>query len=596
MSRLRPRAARWLAVGTAAILVAASCGDAAVSPRDSAARPSGASQPTTSPLTAPPSTGPFTPIAYPPEGPAPCEQPAPPSADHGPYEGTIRRISANDGLTVTFELCDSDAAFLTKIASPSLAINDTAWLQTRIDPTGEVQRILTEVNGTGPFRLDPWDGASDIALTRFDGYWGEPAKTGAVVFVAEAEASRRLEKLGEGSVDGIDLVAPAGIAAVEQNPELTLTPRAGLNVVYIGFNNRFAPFDKEVVRQAIALGLDRNAIVSAAFPPRTDIASHFVPCAIVFGCDGQAWPEPDPAAGRDLMAGVGFPEGFPTTLSYSDEVRAYLPDPGATAAALQTQLRDNLGIETTLRVMPFDELTVAADAGKLDGIYLLGARSRYPDATVLLERHFWRSSSIQFGKRFDDLVRALTLGRSSADPAVRGKAYGEANDLIARHVPMVPLAHVGSIGAYRTDVDRAHMTATATERFATVTPGDRSQFVFMQQERPAGLYCADETADAALRVCAQTSESLYRHDTPEPALTPALATGCVPDADLLVWTCTLRADVAYHDGTTLDANDVVLSFAVQWDAEHPLHHGREAAFQAFRDRFGGFLNPPPTSP
>ena len=52
----------------------------------------------------------------------------------------------------------------------------------------------------------------------------------------------------------------------------------------------------------------------------------------------------------------------------------------------------------------------------------------------------------------------------------------------------------------------------------------------------------------------------------------------------------------FHDGAALDANDVVLSYAIRWDAAHPLHHGREGTFQAFADRFGGFLHPPARRP
>jgi peptide/nickel transport system substrate-binding protein len=60
----------------------------------------------------------------------------------------------------------------------------------------------------------------------------------------------------------------------------------------------------------------------------------------------------------------------------------------------------------------------------------------------------------------------------------------------------------------------------------------------------------------------------------------------------MTWTCALRKGVTFHDGASLDANDVVLSFAVQWDADHPLHHGREGRFQPFIETFGGLLNPP----
>jgi peptide/nickel transport system substrate-binding protein len=349
-----------------------------------------------------------------------------------------------------------------------------------------------------------------------------------------------------------------------------------------------------VVRRAIALGIDRAAIVEAAFPPGTHVASHFLPCAIPYGCEGAAWPEPDPEAARDLLADVGFAEGFASTITYAEEPRDYLPDPTATATALQSQLHDQLGITTTLKPVPFADLVAEADAGHISGFYLLGARARYPDASLLLESHFGPGASLQFGERFDDIGRWLRRGRVTADPKARAKGYGGVNDLLRRHVPMVPLAHVGSAAVFRTDVGGVQASATSTDRLATVVPGDRTQFVYMQHGRPGGLFCADETDDVALRVCAQVSESLYRHDVPEPALTPSLAESCVPDDDLIVWTCTLRDAVRFHDGTTLDANDVVLSYALRWDAAHPLHHGREGKFQGFVDRFGGFLHPPAT--
>jgi ABC-type transport system substrate-binding protein len=591
MSRSLPRLGRLLAAGTAAIVALAGCGGPPPSQAPDASRLPSPTQEAAFP-TAPPTSGPFEPMAYPADAAAPCDQAESDDPAFGPYTGSFQRIRATDERTVRFELCDADPAFLAKIASPALAIDDTAWLESRLDPTTDRPRILTEVNGTGPFRLDHWDGSGDIALSRSTTYWGDRARTGTVIFVAEGDDGRRLAKLREGSVDAIDMVAPRDVEAVGANPELTLVPREGLNTAYIGFDNRFAPFDNETVRKAIALGVDRAAIVAAAFPAGTEVASHFLPCAIPYGCEGPAWPAPDPELARDMLADLGFTEGFASTISYSEEPRDYLPDPTAAATALQAQLRDQLGITTTLKPMPFADLTAAADAGRIDGFYLLGARSRYPDASLLLDSHFGPNASLQFGRRFVDIGRWLDRGRVTAEPEARAKGYGGVNELIRKHVPMIPLAHVGSAAAFRTDVTGAQASATATERFATVAPGDRTQFVYMQRTQPESLFCADETDEAALRVCAQTSESLYRHDLPEPGLTPALAESCVPNADLNVWTCTIRSGVTFHDGSALDANDVVMSYAVRWDAAHPLHRGREGTFRAFQDRFGGLLHPP----
>jgi ABC-type transport system substrate-binding protein len=88
-------------------------------------------------------------------------------------------------------------------------------------------------------------------------------------------------------------------------------------------------------------------------------------------------------------------------------------------------------------------------------------------------------------------------------------------------------------------------------------------------------------------------EGLYAFVPGGATVAPALASGCEPNPELTTWTCTLRSGVTFHDGASLDSNDVVLSFAVQWDAEHPLHRGRLGTFQPFVDTFGGLLNPEP---
>ena len=573
---------------TTAALVFAACGSSTASTAPSVAPAS-----ETPASEAPASAEAFTPMVYPETGEAPCGQAAAPDATHSAYTGNFKKITAVDAKTVVFDLCNSDVAFLAKIAFSSFAINDTAWLQAKIDPAKpDNQAIVSEVNGTGPYKLDSWNRGSDVTLVRNDNYWGAKAKTEKLIFRWSTEAAQRLVELLSPTVDGIDNVGPTDFDTIKNNPDLQLKERAGLNTFYIGFNNTYAPFDNEKVRQAIAMGIDRQRIVDNFYAPGSEVATHFTPCAIPNGCAGDDWYEFDPAKAKSLLAEAGYPDGFETVINYRDVARSYVADQNVIATDIQAQLKKNLNITAKIEVQESGTFLDNAAAGKLTGIHLLGWGADYPDITNFLDYHFGAGSSKQFGDKFDDITSALATGAGGANDDARKPAYEAANNAIKAHVPMIPVAHAGSAVAYRADVQDAHSSPLGNEYLAVMTPGDRTQFVFMQNAEPPGLYCADETDGESLRVCEQMTESLYGYEVAGTAAVPVLATECKPNADLTQYTCTLRDGVTFHDGSTLDANDVVLSYASQWDAENPLHKGRTSAFTYFPSLFGGFLNPP----
>ena len=573
-----PRSPWWsrtaLVAGIA--IVVAACGG-------TTATPSPAS-PTTEP-TAAVSEAPFEAMTYPETGEAPCGT--------APYTGNIKKISATDATTVVFDLCTPDVAFLSKIAFSAFGINDADWLREKIDPSqNENQPIVSEVNGTGPYKLVAWNRGSDVTMERFDGYWGEAAKTQTAILKWNTEAAQRLVELQAGQVDGIDNVGPTDFPTVEGDSNLKLVPRTGLNVFYIGFNNKFAPFDNEQVRQAIAMGIDRARIVNTFYPPGSEVASHFTPCDIPNACVGPDWYEFDAAAAKQMLTDAGFDFSKTYPLSYRAAVRGYLPDPPVIATEIQAQLKTNLGINVQLDLQDDTTYLDNADEGLLEGLHLLGWGADYPDMTNFLDYHFGAGASAQFGDKFPDITAALAEGAAGTSDAAREPAYVTANELIKQHVPMIPVAHGGSGLAYRADVDGAHASPLSNEKFSVMAPGDRTQLVFSQNGEPGGLYCADETDGEALRACEQMIESLYAYETAGTAAEPALAESCTPNTELTQWTCKLRAGVTFHNGATLDANDVVLTYAVQWDAAHELHKGRDGSFTYFSALFGGFLNPP----
>jgi ABC-type transport system substrate-binding protein len=117
-------------------------------------------------------------------------------------------------------------------------------------------------------------------------------------------------------------------------------------------------------------------------------------------------------------------------------------------------------------------------------------------------------------------------------------------------------------------------------------PGERTEFVWLQSSEPGSLFCADETEVDTLRACAQVVEPLLRYEIGSGEITEGIAETWTPNDDASIWTFRLRDGVKFHDGSDLDATDVVRTFAMHWDASHPLHVGE---FEGFRTMFGAFI-------
>lgn len=224
---------------------------------------------------------------------------------------------------------------------------------------------------------------------------------------------------------------------------------------------------------------------------------------------------------------------------------------------------------------------------------MLGWGADYPDQTDFLDYHFGAGANDQFGKKYDDLVKILQQAASLAGDDNRKPLYDQANTLVKQHVPVIPVAHGGSAVAYKADVEGAHTSPLGSEAFGDMNPGGRDTFVWMQNAEPGGLYCGDETDGESLRACNMVLQSLLAYEKGGTNTVPALATSCDPNSDLTVWTCKLREGIKFHDGSDFDANDVVMSYYIQWDAASPLHKGRTGNFDYFSALWGGFMNQKP---
>ncbi len=522
----------------------------------------------------------FTPRSWPEAGAAECKLDATGATRLG-----IARMEAKDELTIRFELCAPDPAFVQKLAITNFSVSDSGWLTAAVgDGT-----VSSTMNGTGPFALQAWVRGEQLVLQRNETYWGERAKSTTVVIQWEPESAARVIQLQAGTVDGADNIAPTDAARVGEDASLALLTREGFNTFYVNFNNKFPPLNDVRVRQALAMGLDRQRIVDLFYPAGSTLATHVPPCVIQDACEGAPWYAVDLVAARALLAEAGYADGLDLTLSLRETPRAYLPDPLAVATDIQAQLAA-IGVRVTLDVQEAGSYIDRLLSGELHGASFSAALPDYPEAWNSLGIDFGATSGPVHGDQYPLLVQLLDEAQRTVEPAARASIFAAINAEIKSSVPVIPIANGASLLATRSVVAGLVTSPLAMEQFRWVSVSGSETFTWLQGGEPAGLYCMDEEDREAVRICAQVNEGLFGYAVGSTVAEPRLATGCITSENGLTVECTLRSGVRFHNGARLDAGDVLDSFAAAWDCAHPLHVGRTGDFRGWSWIMGS-INP-----
>jgi ABC-type transport system substrate-binding protein len=499
------------------------------------------------------------------------------------YGGSINTLTAVDEFTVEFNLCKPNPAFEAQIAFGVFGIQP----EEHLEATGGAP--LDNPIGTGPYALDAWNRGESIVLARNDAYYGTKPTHSQAIFTWATESAGRLLEVQSGTADGMTFPSKEDFPTVEADENLVLLPKVEANIFYMGFTNIFPPFDNVDVRTAIALAMDRQRIVDTFYPEGSEVASHFTPCSVANGCQGESWYDQDVEAAKALLEGAGLGDGFATRIYYRDVTRGYLPTPGDVAADIQAQLKETLNIDAEIVLMESAEfIEQCSNAGQCDGIHLLGWTGDYPHVTNFLDFHFAETNP-QFGVVPESIWGPLAEAAGLASAEEAAPLYEQANNAIKADATMIPVAHSGAAYVAQANVQGAYAPPWG-HPLLNLWDNGKDTLVFVQNNEPISLYCADESDGESLNPCGQIVEALYGY-APDGSVQPQLAESCDGNEDLTVWTCKLRQGVVFHDGSTFDANAVVVSYTAGLDVASPLHTGNTGAFEYY-SYLWGLINEP----
>ncbi|HVD24584.1 MAG TPA: ABC transporter substrate-binding protein [Gaiellaceae bacterium] len=325
--------------------------------------------------------------------------------------------------------------------------------------------------GTGPFEFVSWTREDRLVLKRFDGYWGDKAKLDQLIIRPIADNAARLQALQNDEIQGYDLVEPQDVATIQGDDNLKILDRPAFNVAYVGINQKKAPFDNLKVRQAIAYGLDREAVVNNFYGGRGVVAKEMMPPEVEGYADDVTEYKYDPAKAKQLLQEAGVKMPLKVDFWYpSDVSRPYMPNPKNNFEAFSASLNKS-GFKVVPHTAPWDpDYLGRVDEGTAGDLHLIGWTGDFADADNFIGT-FFQDYSPQFGFRDPTLFKMLDTAEAEADRAKRIDQYKEANRRIMEELPAVPYAHTKPALAFRKDVNGFIPSPTTNELFSTVTIG-----------------------------------------------------------------------------------------------------------------------------
>ena len=305
-------------------------------------------------------------------------------------------------------------------------------------PTNSSTWSITDVANVvtnGPMKFESYSQNEKVVLVRNPEYYA-PEEYGDIetmefYYIADAQTS--VAAFVNDELD-VAINVPSDIADTHDNPNEVMEVPYLVSICYV-FTGRNEVLQDVRVRQAINKAINREQICEILGVGNTPIYG-LVPPGITnpatgedFRAEGGDLVGEDVAEAQQLLADAGYPngEGFPE-LSFLSSNTTRNSD---IALAIQSMLKENLGITINLQLLEAQAFSAERRAGNFD-ICALGTSADYNDPTTWLSLYDSTTEYIQMvaaysTPEFDELLHAADL---ELDQAKRFEMLHEAERIL----------------------------------------------------------------------------------------------------------------------------------------------------------------------
>jgi peptide/nickel transport system substrate-binding protein len=374
----------------------------------------------------------------------------------------IKSVEAPDARTLVVQLSTPWTGFL-----PNL-------VPIAIIPKDSYESEKTHPVGTGPFKFKTYDQSQQVVeLEAFLNYWDGAPHIQNLRARVISDSNAMQAELQSGRVDIAPLptsLSPDAIKALGSNPNLTVHQFTGSNLNLLTFNTAEAPLNNVKVRQAIAYAVDRESMIRDLLLGQGKIAHSILPESSWAYSQGQTYHF-DPAMAKKLLdeAGLKDPDGDGPQMRIAKPLVFRISGSSASArqyaSVIQNYLKD-VGLPVSIET---SELNVLLESLRRGQFQLTYGQWVGGNQDPIFYRDLFATSEIPTDARparnrgrysNPDLDKILEEAVNSYDHAKTAPLYAQAQEIISRDVPVLPLWYQANMVIAKKNVNDIKVNAS----------------------------------------------------------------------------------------------------------------------------------------
>jgi len=307
--------------------------------------------------------------------------------------------------------------------------NDKEWYK-------DVEKNIS----SGPFAFGNLDASNKLTFVKNNHYWdAENVKLEKVNFLFVMDDPQIAKKYEKGEIDWIGYpFSEVSSVIVEKKPkDAKLNKFVSPSSFILRFNVDEKPFNNKKIRQALAYSLDRKTLTKDVSGLAHTPATTFVPPSVFENNKDGLFKDFQVDEAKKLLEEGMKEEGiteFPTFEILSNDSESVI----AILDGVKLLWKENLGIDVTIKTLPWDEFSKLTEQKKFT-VSTSGWAADYHDATAFLNVLALKDGYFKTGwynETYNELLNEASVEKNEIK---RNELMAEAEKILISDMPIVPI-------------------------------------------------------------------------------------------------------------------------------------------------------------